>query len=103
MFLPIDVNGQNKLDWVNMVALDTLEEKQNFDLLEGDKLLSDLKRSTSAHNWLVTKQQLLVRCLVIEEKLNTLQPIRRTKVRARVPSEWARDGTQLKEGKHHIY
>lgn len=76
--LPINVYGQNKLlglDW--MCALfQTLEEKQNFDTLERDKLLPDLKRGVRSHTrgLQVKARRLPVSCLVVEEKLDALQP-----------------------------
>ena len=74
LVLPINVNGQNELDGLYRCALfQILEEKQYFDTLERDKLLPDLKWGLSSDDWL-NFERLLVSCLVVEEKLNSLQP-----------------------------
>ena len=69
------MNGQNELDGLYRGALfQILEEKQYFDTLERDKLLPDLKWGLSSDDWLNFEHRLLVSCLVVEEKLNSLQP-----------------------------
>ena len=79
LILPINMNGQNDLlglDPIVSALFQTFEEKQNFDTLERDELLTNLKRGVRFHTrrFQVKTRRLPVSCLVVEKKLDALQP-----------------------------
>ena len=72
--LPINVNRQNDHLGIYRASLfQIFEEKQYFDTLKRDKLLPDLEGGSHFYNGLYI-ERLLVRCLVVKEKLDFLQP-----------------------------